>query len=91
MQVSTTSLPAFWLSLSLFITTALTAGGYPSLMPRRGFAVDAVHNENHTPNGVAAKAKAMAKFSHLADSDIYKVLDGPDPCKLMEPLFLHPS
>lgn len=82
MQVSITSLPVLWLSLSLFSTTALSAGGYPALMPRRGFTVDTVHNEKHVPNGVAAKAKAMAKFAHLADSAIVKVLDEPDPCEL---------
>lgn len=79
MKVSTISLPAFWLSISLPITTAL--GGYPSLMPRRGFSIDTIRNEKHMPNGVAAKAKAMAKFAHLADNDNVKVLDDYDPCK----------
>lgn len=79
MKVSTISLPAFWLSSSLPITTALS--GYPSLMPRRGFSIDTVRNEQHMPNGVAAKAKAMVKFAHLAEGDNVKVLDDYDPCK----------
>lgn len=79
MQVSTISLPVFWLSISLPVTIALS--GHPSLMPRRGFTIDTVHNEKHMPNGVAAKAKAMAKFAHLADGDNIKVLDDSGPSK----------
>lgn len=78
MHVLSSSLPAFWLSTALLITTAL--GDFPSLMPRRGFTIDSVRNEKHVPNGVSAKVRAMAKFAHLVDSSKVKSLDY-DPCK----------
>lgn len=79
MQVSTSNMPAFWLSICLLITTAL--GSFPSLMPRHGFAINAVHNHKHSPNGVAAKAKAINKFAHLVESNNVKISDY-DPCEL---------
>lgn len=63
---------AFWLSICLLITSVL--GNYPSLMPRHGVVIDAIHNHKHSPNGVAAKAKAVAKFAHLANPDTTKNL-----------------
>lgn len=78
MQLSTFNMPIFWLSISVLISTALC--GFPSLLPRHGFTVDTVHNEKHVPNGVNAKAKAMAKFAHLVDSDTVESLDY-DPCE----------
>lgn len=77
MQISTISMPALWLSISFLITTALC--DFPSLMPRRGFTINAVHNYKHVPNGAAAKAKAMAKYAHLVDSDKVMGLNGYDP------------
>lgn len=80
MQVSIANMPAFWLSICLLINAALS-NQFPSLMPRRGFAIDAVRNHKHSPNGIAAKAKATAKFAHLV-SDNIKALNDHDPCEL---------
>lgn len=79
MHISTANVPAIWLSIGLLITAVL--GAYPSLMPRRGFSVDAVRNHKHAPNGVAAKAKAMAKFAHLVNKENVNVVDDYDPCQ----------
>lgn len=80
MHISIISMPALWLSISHLVTVALC--GFPSLMPRRGFAINTVRNNEHVPNGMIAKAKALAKFAHLADSPHVKaLLDDYDPCE----------
>lgn len=76
---------AIWLTVCLLITSIL--GEYPSLMPRHGIAIDAVHNHKHSPNGVTAKAKAIAKFAHLVDQDTSKnLLNGNGSCVFSVPL-----
>lgn len=79
MQVSAASMPAFWLSIFLLITTGHSTSSF--LMPRRGFTINTVHNNKHVPNGVAAKAKAMAKFAHLVKSDNVKTLNNYNACE----------
>lgn len=78
MQVSFANGPgmAFWLSIFFLITSVLSK--FPALMPRHSSVIHAVHNHKHTPNGVAAKAKALAKFAHLADPDNVKNLVNAD-------------
>lgn len=57
----------------MYIAALLSAAcGSPSLMSRissGGLTLNTISNPSFNANGTAAKLKALAKFSHLVDSD----------------------
>lgn len=60
---------AFWACIATLLATVC---GLPSLMGRSstdGLTLNTIFNPNFNANGTAAKLKAVAKFSHLVDSD----------------------
>lgn len=75
MQVSTTNMSAFWLSLIPLISAV---GGYPSFPGRSsdGFSLNTLRNTKYSANGIRAKQRAIAKYAHLVESDLNAFADG---------------